>query len=990
MIDITRTMSIHITYSEIPHLKSTRGLLFKRETMTISRSRFIDTNHTLNSSIFHHHCVSFTLIIFFFFFVSSSSSQKKVVRNHKHEGALFGPKFLNLNERRDFDDEHEHVQINMLTSDGYETVPIGYARIFRNRVDYDDDDDDGVKRTSFSFVKEEKGKFRKKGSSYYYPDVFVAQKGGKFEKINVYEYVGIDEGKTYAPFFRKRNHATHPFTGLKPPSGKCVSQNSSTNEIYGFFVVEGTILARSRYDEASGGFVGRRETHVTGIRGKWQEIENVVCVPGRTDFVYLLVNDYKKMKFREANETRAKRWKYEAPRYNANDGAKQLEDEEENGIIETSIWKLEVGEVEDAKDSARAKKAKMPLTTNDEIEHLPIVSAFGLEDGSIVFGHSGGEITWYRKNKKNGENEDDFLAHERILNVEGFSLEAHPTPNAAPMPYPVIKTKTNSNNYNEDDDAKRKEEQESEKRNFDLLVGGVGSLYHYKRAVVKGFDDTTPTKNNMVFFPPRVCGEENAKTFVASLGTISLVDLDNDGREDIVSGSAEGVLYALKNIGTNLQPSFMPPSAIETKSKLKDKDIILRIVPNNERVSLHGPRESRFGYTTAATIDWNEDGKFDIVVNDFSGKLSILENIGKPTAMKFDTLIELKRENDNGDRAVFKTHWRVKPYVGKIGKNLILIAPCPETSILLVFEKIGDYLVKKVGALKLNDGKDTRVSTHALFGGARGRLSIDVVDFDGDDVLDILLTVPKHASVPDPENGLPLHEGHYQAALLFLKGKSINITSNGDDFLDSVRFEFPEIVKYKGKPMYVGKMQGSVVATNVIGTTVTDDSSISAGGLPHLMVVCDAGRVYWYDRKDLSTLSIPSFRMSKDVVIGKGNFKKKSKVASRELELGWAVEFLPGTSSPQCEAFNSRLASAFSRSSSGRSRSRSIGDAEIDHSIIIMDTSSSSFSTVLLVCIFLMCVMISYIGWTRFWMFARRQFAGRFNVSLGRSESREV
>ena len=69
----------------------------------------------------------------------------------------------------------------------------------------------------------------------------------------------------------------------------------------------------------------------------------------------------------------------------------------------------------------------------------------------------------------------------------------------------------------------------------------------------------------MVFYPPRVCGEEDADTFVASLGTISLVDLDNDGREDIVSGSAEGVLYALKNVGTNAQPSYMPPSAIEVR-----------------------------------------------------------------------------------------------------------------------------------------------------------------------------------------------------------------------------------------------------------------------------------------------------------------------------------------------------------------------------------------------------------------------------------------
>ena len=64
-----------------------------------------------------------------------------------------------------------------------------------------------------------------------------------------------------------------------------------------------------------------RDTHVTGIRGNWKEIENVVCVPGRTDFVYLLVNDYRKVKGREFDRERARiLWKYEAPRYDPTDG----------------------------------------------------------------------------------------------------------------------------------------------------------------------------------------------------------------------------------------------------------------------------------------------------------------------------------------------------------------------------------------------------------------------------------------------------------------------------------------------------------------------------------------------------------------------------------------------------------------------------------------------------------------------------------------------
>ena len=926
--------------------------------------------------------------------------------------AFPAPDFLNVLSRRDlFDDVgwSNQVPINALTASGQEVWPIGYADVFGKQK-----------------KKNKTGRVRR-------PDVFLSSKNGKFDKITLYEHVASDDGRTFAPFFFRRNHVTHPFSGLKPPKAKCVSQNKETKEIFGFFVVEGTILARSRYDEASGGFVGRKEIHVTGIRGNWKEIENVVCVPGRTDFVYLLVNDYRKVKGREFDRERARiLWKYEAPRYDPTDGGARNEEETNSnrgrgsgsssgssrdssssdndnnsdadnnnkGDIETSIWKLEVGEAEDAKDSARAKKAKMPppsASSDDEIDRLPIVSAFGLEDGSILLGHSGGEITMYRKNPKStsegNENEDDFIAHERVLTAPGNApLNAHPTPNAVPMPYPYASDHDDDNNNNDANDGSKKMRMTSSSvMPFDLLVGGVGSLYHYKRYVAStpysrikksaasGLS-TEATNTKMVFYPPRVCGEEDADTFVASLGTISLVDLDNDGREDIVSGSAEGVLYALKNVGTNAQPSYMPPSAIETESE------ILRLVPDgSNKISLHGPRESRFGYTTVATFDWNQDGKFDILVNDFSGEMSLLENVGKPSAMKFDALKKLYREMESGKREVFKTEWQVKPFVGTIGKKIIVVAPCPDTSILLVFEKIGDALVKKIGALKMNDEKETRISTHTLRGGARGRLSIDIVDFDGDDVLDVLITAPKHASVPDPEHGLPLHVGHYQAALLFLKGSS-DIKGDTESDINTVRFNFPEIVEYKGEPMYVGKLQGSVVATSVIGTSLSETSS----SLPNLMVVCDAGRVYWYDRKDLSTRSIKSFvQATSSKKSNSSNDKKKNKPASRELERGWAVQFLSGTASPQCKAFDGGLvdfsALAFDAATytgSGSGSDGSFGDRNT--------ATASTFSTVLLLLILFACVVIAGVGWSRFWFWARGQVAARFNVSLGRTERREV
>ena len=188
------------------------------------------------------------LLFFFFFFFLFERANAEL---QKLEGrtllvtssrAFPAPAFLNVRPRRDFDAGTHHVPINPLTANGTETWPIGYADIFSSlKRNFDDES-------------------RRRGRRRRRPDVFLSSARARFEKITLYEHVDSDDGKTFAPFFFRRNHVTHPFSGLKPPKAKCVSQNRDTKEIFGFFAVEGTILARSRYDEASGGFVGKGNT----------------------------------------------------------------------------------------------------------------------------------------------------------------------------------------------------------------------------------------------------------------------------------------------------------------------------------------------------------------------------------------------------------------------------------------------------------------------------------------------------------------------------------------------------------------------------------------------------------------------------------------------------------------------------------------------------------------------------------------------------------
>ena len=51
--------------------------------------------------------------------------------------------------------------------------------------------------------------------------------------------------------------------------------------------------------------------------------------------------------------------------------------------------------------------------------------------------------------------------------------------------------------------------------------------------------------------------ERNALLYGGSHPVLSVVDWDNDGRTDIISGNAEGKVLFFKNVGTDRSPRFL-------------------------------------------------------------------------------------------------------------------------------------------------------------------------------------------------------------------------------------------------------------------------------------------------------------------------------------------------------------------------------------------------------------------------------------------------
>ncbi|MBK8118775.1 MAG: VCBS repeat-containing protein [Sulfuritalea sp.] len=97
---------------------------------------------------------------------------------------------------------------------------------------------------------------------------------------------------------------------------------------------------------------------------------------------------------------------------------------------------------------------------------------------------------------------------------------------------------------------------------------------------------------------------------VGSMSAPSLIDLNADGRVDLVVGSSDGTLTYYENIGTAAVPVYV------------------------ERTGASGPNPSPFdgidvgGMSAPAFVDLNQDGDLDLVAGSSDGTLKYYENIG--------------------------------------------------------------------------------------------------------------------------------------------------------------------------------------------------------------------------------------------------------------------------------------------------------------------------------------------------------------------------
>jgi hypothetical protein len=183
------------------------------------------------------------------------------------------------------------------------------------------------------------------------------------------------------------------------------------------------------------------------------------------------------------------------------------------------------------------------------------------------------------------------------------------------------------------------------------------------------------------------------------------VDWDEDGKKDLITGGSDGLIRIYININTDADPKFEGYTYLQKGGSNFDAG----------------------SYVCPYIIDWNKDGKKDVIIGEGNGKIWLLVNEGTNAAPVFNTATYVQdggSDLDAGTRvSPVATDWdgdgRIDLLVGEYQgyvyyfKNVSL-GPLPEFN--------GSVLLEAGGSI---------IDVHYY---AR----LDVADWDNDGVLDLL------------------------------------------------------------------------------------------------------------------------------------------------------------------------------------------------------------------------------------------------------------
>ena len=233
-----------------------------------------------------------------------------------------------------------------------------------------------------------------------------------------------------------------------------------------------------------------------------------------------------------------------------------------------------------------------------------------------------------------------------------------------------------------------------------------------------------------------------------ALSTPCSYDWDRDGDEDLITGNTAGFIEYFENLGMNDKstPKWAKPQ------RLKAGDTVFRIMAG-KNLSIQGPAEAKWGYTVPYVADWNMDGLPDIILNSIVGKITWLPNIGTETQPVLADAQSIKVDWQgappkpewnwwNPEPEELVVQWRTRPIVVDLNEDglndLVLI---DHEGYLSFFErkKNDEKLILMTGKRIFYDDKGKLLRLNPKKAGSSGRRKIDLVDWDNDGDMDLLI-----------------------------------------------------------------------------------------------------------------------------------------------------------------------------------------------------------------------------------------------------------
>lgn len=358
----------------------------------------------------------------------------------------------------------------------------------------------------------------------------------------------------------------------------------------------------------------------------------------------------------------------------------------------------------------------------------------------------------------------------------------------------------------------------------DLVIGGEGALYYY------ACTGRTTADGHPVYDTAREVRLEQAELYAGTLCVPNVVDWDGDGALDLIVGNSEGRVLFFKNHGSSREPAF------GIGQRLEANGISIHVQPGY--YGIQGPFETRWGYSSPTVADWNQDGLPDILLSSATARHEVYLNIGTRTTPRLAAPRPLYC-----DGLELHGMWRVKPGVSLFDGVMSYIMQ-DDANALHLYRHIDDFNLADEGPLLLTSGAPITSHPPAKDSapGQKGRSKIEVVDWDGDGLLDLLVGTAKRGAVPEPERGLPWARQRWKILglqVLFLRNTGSN---------RSPRYEAPRQLQFKGRDLYLGAHEMTAVACG-LGDT-------SKG--PNLLIGMESGRIWFFRHEDITFFTPPA------------------------------------------------------------------------------------------------------------------------------------